>query len=267
MPRAIRGSRQIEAKAGSVACLTTVPAIARAAAEGIICVPAGALCGLAGPRALTMARMHLPVPASASAPEREVTGLIERVIADVPMPRVEAVADPARMADEIAREAARNAALVSASLALPPGPLGMLTVLPDLFIIWKIQRQLVADIFALHGRTVELTRTHMLYCLFRHMASQVLRDVVVRAGERAIVRQLSSQALRSMLGSLGFTVTRRLAGTSASRWVPLAGAAAVGAYAYWDTLQVARTARSVLATTPRTHADDLSPEPGPTPDA
>ncbi len=75
--------------------------------------------------------------------------------------------------------------LVSASLALPPGPLGMLTVLPDLFVIWKIQRQLVADIFALHGRTVELTRTHMLYCLFRHMASQVLRDVVVRAGERA----------------------------------------------------------------------------------
>ena len=48
----------------------------------------------------------------------------------------------------------------------------------------------------------------MLYCLFRHMASQVLRDVVVRAGERAIVRQLSSQALQSMLGSLGLTVTR-----------------------------------------------------------
>ena len=264
---AIRGSRQIGAKPGGVARLTSLSAIATAAAEGIICVPGGSRCRRAGPRALTMARMHLPVPASASAPEREVTGLIERVIADVPMPRVEAVANPTDVADQIARDAARNAALVSASLALPPGPLGMLTVLPDLFIIWKIQRQLVADIFALHGRTVELTRTHMLYCLFRHMASQVLRDVVVRAGERAIVRQLSSQALRSMLGSLGFTVTRRLAGTSASRWVPLAGAAAVGAYAYWDTLQVARTARTVLATTPRTHADDLSPEPGPTPDA
>ncbi len=212
-----------------------------------------------------MARTQLPVPASASAPEKEVSGLIERVIADVPMPRVEAVADPARIADDIAREAARNAALVSASLALPPGPMGMLTVLPDLFIIWKIQRQLVADIFALHGRTVELTRTHMLYCLFRHMASHVLRDVVVRAGQRAVVRQLSSQALKSMLGSLGLTVTRRLAGTSASRWVPLAGAAAVGAYAYWDTLQVARTARSVLATTPRTPADEAWPDPGPTP--
>ena len=194
-----------------------------------------------------------------------MSGLIERMIAEVPMPRVQAAVDPAHVAGRIAREAARNAALVSASLALPPGPLGMLTVLPDLFLIWKIQRQLVADIFALHGRTVELTRTHMLYCLFRHMASQVLRDVVVRAGERAIVRQLSSHALKSMLGSLGLTITQRVAGTSASRWVPLAGAAAVGAYAYWDTLQVARTVRSVLATTPRTWTDEASSERSSTP--
>lgn len=91
----------------------------------------------------------------------------------------------------------------------------------------------------------------MLYCLFRHMASHVLRDVVVRAGERAVVRQMSAAALKSALGSLGVTVARRVAGTSASRWVPLAGAAAVGAYAYWDTLQVAKTARRLLDATPR----------------
>jgi hypothetical protein len=90
----------------------------------------------------------------------------------------------------------------------------------------------------------------MLYCLFRHMASHVLRDVVVRAGERAIVRQLSSTALSNVLGSLGMTVAQRAVGMSASRWIPLAGAAAVGAYAYWDTLQVAKTARRVLASAP-----------------
>jgi len=200
--------------------------------------------------------MHLPVTASTPAPDP--SSFIERVIADVPTSREEATPDAAQSADRIAREAARNAAMVSASLALPPGPLGMLTVLPDLFVIWKIQRQLVADIFALHGRTVELTRTHMLYCLFRHMASQVLRDVVVRAGERAIVRQLSSQALTSILQTLGKNVAQRLAGTSVSRWVPLAGAAAVGAYAYWDTLQVARTAQRVLATTTPSRAGGMA---------
>ena len=79
--------------------------------------------------------------------------------------------------------------------------------------------------------------------------SQVVRDVVVRAGQRAVVQQLSSGTLRAVLGNLGVSVTRRIAGNAASRWVPIAGAAAVGAYAYWDTLQVAKTARRLLAET------------------
>jgi hypothetical protein len=122
----------------------------------------------------------------------------------------------------------------------------MLTVLPDIYLIWKVQRQMVADIFALHGRAAELTRSHMLYCLFRHMASHVVRDIAVRTGQRIVVRELSTGALRGVAGTLGAAVTRRLAGTAAGRWVPLAGAAAVGAYAYWDTLQVAQSARRLL---------------------
>ena len=182
-------------------------------------------------------------------PDREVTGTIERVIADVPPPRSHPVAHPDAQAQDLARKAAQRAALVSGSLALPPGPLGMLTVLPDIYVIWRIQRQMVADIFGLYGRSAELTRTHMLYCLFRHAASQVLRDVAVRAGQRVVLQQLSGGALKGALARVGTSVTQRLAGTAASRWVPLAGAAAVASYAYWDTLQVAKTARRLLAGT------------------
>lgn len=178
---------------------------------------------------------------------REVTGVIERVISAVPAPHTHPVEDPAREAERIARAAARKAGVLSASLALPPGPLGMLTVLPDLYLIWQTQRQMVADVYALYGRSAELTRTSMLYCLFRHAASQVLRDVTVRAGERFVVRELSAGALRQALSAVGVVVTQRVASQAASRWIPVAGALAVGGYAYWDTLQVARTARKLLA--------------------
>jgi hypothetical protein len=177
----------------------------------------------------------------------EVAGLIERVIAEVPPSRSRAVDHPDRAATQVARAAAQKAAIVSGSLALPPGPLGMLTVLPDIYAIWRIQRQMVADIFGLYGRSGELTRTHMLYCLFRHAASQVLRDVAVRAGQRFVIEQLSSGALRGVLASVGVAMSQRLAGNAAARWVPVAGAAAVASYAYWDTLQVAKTARKLLA--------------------
>ena len=187
------------------------------------------------------------LPATVEKSGRDVGGAIERVIADVPPPRTHQVSDPASDAAAIAKRAAKQAALLSGSLALPPGPFGMLTVLPDLYLIWKTQRQMVADIFGLYGRSAELTRVHMLYCLFRHAASHVLRDLAVRTGQRVIVQQLTAGALQHVIGKVGITVTRRIAGTAASRWVPMAGAAAVGAYAYWDTLQVARTAHKLLA--------------------
>jgi len=191
--------------------------------------------------------MSASLPAVRNEVPRDLEGVIERAIADVPAPTTHAVDDPDRQADALAKTAARQAAVLSGSLALPPGPFGMITVLPDLFLIWKTQRQMVSDIFALYGRSAELTRMHMLYCLFRHAASQVLRDVAVRTGQRIVVRQLSAGTLKTVVSKVGIKLTQRVAGSAASRWIPLAGAAAVGAYAYWDTLQVARTARRLLA--------------------
>src|SRR6185369_11135836 len=152
------------------------------------------------------------LPVVRDAPPRDVEGAIERAIADVPSPQTQQVTDPDRQAEAIAKKAAKHAALLSGSLALPPGPFGMLTVLPDLYLIWKTQRQMVADIFALYGRTAGLTRTHMLYCLFRHAASQVLRDVVVRTGQRVVVSQLSGGVLRTVVAKVGVSVSRRVAG-------------------------------------------------------
>src|SRR3979490_707101 len=98
---------------------------------------------------------------------------IENVISRVPESRERAVQEPALAAHKLARKAAARAAALSGTLALPPGVLGMLTVLPDLVAIWRIQSQMVADIAGLYAREVELTRTHMMYCLFRHAATQL----------------------------------------------------------------------------------------------
>jgi len=178
-----------------------------------------------------------------------IVDAVEDLVARVPPSREKPADAPAAAAKAIARKAASRAAALSGALALPPGVLGMLTVLPDLVAIWRIQAQMVSDVAGLYGKEVELTRTHMLYCLFRHASSQLARDVVVRAGQRFVVRQLSGGALRSVLTSIGISVTQRVAGTTVSRWVPVVGAAAVAGYAYFDTLQVARTAVKLLEDT------------------
>ncbi|MFM1989238.1 MAG: hypothetical protein RJA99_2195 [Pseudomonadota bacterium] len=167
---------------------------------------------------------------------------IVAVISRVPQTRETPVADPEARVRELARQAARRAAVISGSLALPPGPLGVLTLVPDLMAIWRIQAQLVADVAGVRGQSGTLTREQMLYCLFRHAAALVLRDVVVRAGERAVVHRLTVSALASIASKLGLQLSSQLLAKTASRWVPGLGAAAVAAYAWWDTERVARVA-------------------------
>jgi hypothetical protein len=135
-----------------------------------------------------------------------------------------------------------KAAAFSGALSMPPGPLGLLTLIPDLVGIWRIQAQLVADIAAVYGKTAWLTREGLLYCLFRHGAAQALRDVVVRSGERLLIRQVTLRSMGTLLEKVGLRVSQRLTAKAVARWLPIIGAVGVGAYAYFDTGQVAKTA-------------------------
>ncbi|HEY5634046.1 MAG TPA: EcsC family protein [Burkholderiaceae bacterium] len=176
------------------------------------------------------------------APRDAISGAIVRFVSSVPQSDEPARPAPAARARELAHSAAIKTALAAGGLALPPGPLGWLTILPELTAVWRIQAQLVADIAALYGASATLTREHMLYCLFRHTAAQAFRDLVVRAGERLVVRRVSAGALQALARSVGLNLTQRALGRGVTRLVPLVGAAGVGAYAYFDTRQVARTA-------------------------
>ena len=149
---------------------------------------------------------------------------------------------PVKAARNRANASAAKAALAAGTLALPPGPLGWLTILPEMMAVWRIQSQMVADIAALYGRKVTLTEEQMVYCLFRHSAAQAVRDLVVRVGERVLIKKASLALLQTIAHNVGLRVTRKAIGKGLSRWIPVAGAIGVGAYAWYDTAQVAATA-------------------------
>lgn len=129
---------------------------------------------------------------------------------------------------------------------MPPGPLGLVTVIPDLVGIWKTQAQMVADIAGVHGRHAELTEIHMLHCLFKHSASLLARDALIQGGGRILTQQASQQAIQKALESIGIQVAKRVIGKSTLRWVPLLGAASVAAYSYYDTIKVGRVAAKLI---------------------
>lgn len=171
-----------------------------------------------------------------------VSNAIMEFIAHVPNSQAHSCSDPKKQTDTCIRKAAKNAAIAAGSLALPVGPLGWLTILPEMLTVWKIQAQLVVDIAAINGVKANLTRESMMYCLFKHSAAQALRDIAVRVGERMLVKTASVRVLQSVANKIGIKVTQRAIGSGISRFVPLLGASAVAAYAYYDTTQVGNTA-------------------------
>lgn len=175
-------------------------------------------------------------------PGHRIAQIILDFIGHIPGTAEKQSLDPAQRARVIARSAARKAAVTAGSLALPPGPLGWLTVLPELVAVWKLQAQMVADIAGIYGNKAALTREQMIYCLFRHTAAQAVRDLVVRIGERFLVQQVSVRTFQAAARKIGVTITQHAIGRGVARWLPVAGAVGVGAYAYYDTGQVARTA-------------------------
>ncbi|TXI20358.1 MAG: hypothetical protein E6Q67_09285 [Roseateles sp.] len=167
-----------------------------------------------------------------------------------------AQAQPQAAARALIDTAARRAALTAGALALPPGPLGWATLLPEMLGVWQLQRQLVADLAALHGRSASLGPTQMLWCLFRHTAAQALRDLAVRVGDRLLVQPVTRLLLPQLARAVGLQLGQQVLGRTVGRWVPLAGATAVAAYAYWDTRQVGRAACELFAQPPEAGASD-----------
>jgi hypothetical protein len=174
--------------------------------------------------------------------ESVLTDAVLELVLHIPESNETTLPQPAQRAHAVSRAAARNASLISGSLSLPPGFIGWLTVVPELISIWKLQAQMVSDIAAVYGKRKTLGREQMVYCLFKHVSAQLFRDVVVRVGERVVVHQTSLRFLQNLAKAIGVQVSKTVISKGAARFVPLLGAVTVGAYAYFDTMQVAKTA-------------------------
>ena len=174
--------------------------------------------------------------------KEKLSSLLFELITDIP----ESLYSPTEKSDDkinkLIRQAAVKASMVSATLSVPAGVTGVLTSIPDIAAIWRIQAQLVSDIAATYGKFAQLSREAMVWCLFRHSAAQLVRDIAVRTGSRIVVQKLSLAALEVLLKKIGLKISKKLLGQIALRAIPAIGAIGNGAYSFYDTYEVGKTA-------------------------
>ncbi|MBR4680074.1 MAG: EcsC family protein [Fibrobacter sp.] len=192
--------------------------------------------------------------------KEKLSALLFELITDIP----ESLHSPTENSDEkikkLIRQAAVKASLVSATLSVPAGVTGVLTSVPDIAAIWRIQAQLVSDIAATYGKFAQLSREAMVWCLFRHSAAQLVRDIAVRTGSRIVVQKVSFAVLEKLLKKIGVKVSTKFLGRAALRAIPAIGALGNGAYSFYDTTEVGKTAASYFKALADNPDDSLAEE-------
>ena len=92
----------------------------------------------------------------------QVTESILKLVTSMPTSDEQECSTPDVRARVLARAAARTSAGISGGAALVPGPFGLLSLLPEMFGVWRVQAQLVSDIAAVYGKTATLSTEQMV---------------------------------------------------------------------------------------------------------
>lgn len=162
-------------------------------------------------------------------------------------PYAETVGDPTEIAKELAQSAAIKTAAISAGLSLPTGVFSIFTILPELFMVYRIQGHLIKDIASLYGKEALVTKELLIYCMFKQTSLHLVERLLEDAGTKIFIRPATIRFVESLLEKLGMNLSKKLIRTQLLKWLPLLGAALTGGLTYLDTKYVAATASGLFA--------------------
>ncbi|TGL86778.1 hypothetical protein EHQ68_15925 [Leptospira congkakensis] len=184
-------------------------------------------------------------------------GLIELFagLEDYRSPYAPTIQPPDNLIQDLVQNASFKSGLISATFSLPPGPLGILSILPELLLVYRIQGHLILDIAALYGKEVQVTKELLLYCLFKHGGSQVFRKIIEESSLKILIRPTTVRVFQTMLEKLGLLISKSIIRKQFARWIPIGGAVVTGTFAYYDTKRVGKTAMELFSK--EIHAEEI----------
>lgn len=141
----------------------------------------------------------------------------------------------------IAVTTSMNAGMVTGLNLLIPGPLGMLTVLPEYAIMERNNMHMVCDIAAAHDKLDDLRIEHVLasYIGDYKQGKQAMGKIMLPL----LTQNTSITLIKKLATNVGVRLTKK----SVIRFVPVAGAALLGAWATYTTIQLGRQASELFA--------------------
>lgn len=148
---------------------------------------------------------------------------------------------PVKLEAYVQRTALKTAS-ISAALSIPGGITSLVTMIPEIATIWRLQAQMVGSIAQSYGYEKVPGREQMIWCMFRQFGFGVVSKYVFQKGGVYVVRQMNSQVFQGAVKAIGVKVLKHQGGRAATRIIPVAGSLASGALSFRDTQRVGKNA-------------------------
>jgi uncharacterized protein (DUF697 family) len=177
----------------------------------------------------------------------KITGLFDLVIHERRAHYAERPETRPRLQDlsKLIEDCAKKNALISGGMSLVPGPLGMLTVIPDIFLVTQNQLFLIYEIGVAHGQDKKITK-ELLAAVFASARGTSLGALVIVHGSKLIIKRASLRVFQQIVLLLGGKITQQFLKTSISRWLPVIGPAGMALWSYHSTKLIAAKAVEVF---------------------
>jgi len=148
--------------------------------------------------------------------------------------------------EQMTKEASWEAFGISSVAALPPGPIGWATILPELAAVLKIQTNLIYRIATFYGKQGKVNHTLILLIFANEAGLAIGQTLAKRMGTKLVIRSLGSKALRPIAQKVAARIGARITQRAVGRWVPFVLAPVFGAFSKSMTTKIGREADKLL---------------------
>ncbi|KKJ00090.1 TerB family tellurite resistance protein [Prochlorothrix hollandica] len=148
-------------------------------------------------------------------------------------------------ADSIIGSYSNGNAVISGTVGLIPGPMGMLAVLPEILKIMHNQISMVYDIGASYGKETVITKEVLLGVVIGATGTGAA-SLLVMKGSTILVKRATLSTFQRVIAQLSGRVTQQALKSAIGKWLPGVGAVAIAAWSYYMTRQIGKQAKEIF---------------------
>lgn len=147
--------------------------------------------------------------------------------------------------DSVISNAANTNSLIFGKAGLLIGPLGMLSVVPEVVLIIRNEIGLIYDVAKAHGKSDLVSKEVVVSILLSGFGTPVDSLVTTRGG-KYLAKFVSSQDYKNMVVLLSGKVAQQLLKSTVSKYLPKVGPAAMAAWTNYTTRKIGKRAHEVF---------------------